>query len=669
MIGKSIKFKIAATLVCAIVALSSTYSIHLLEEREDVSLKTFFAEISRAKSIVKDTAARALWDFDAERTKSALDGLNQADNYLFGRVISEDHVFIDHNREDYKELDFDNILSESISISDDHRLNNLGEYLVTSTPLLYDGIYIGEMHLAFSTKSLFERRAADVWGSVTTGAVFVAATALLVWFILARLLAPLTHLSDAVRRFSVGDQVDCGTYTARDDEIGELARAVDLLQQTHREAHTDTLTGLPNRRALDDAVSRASSDGAFAVLLVDLDSFKPINDRFGHAAGDIVLQTVAARLVTAMDGRAEVFRIGGDEFAVIARGLSDRAEAARIGEALADDACAPFNLHGEEAFVGVSVGVALSTEVAGGPTDVLSAADAAMYSVKADIANRVSVFDPNGVRRRYCARERRELENAIDALQFEPWFQPQICLATDRLIGFEALARWRHPTQGLLSPGAFMPSLDNLNLQSQFDLAILRQSLRTLGEWRAVFDQPVRLSINVAEATLALKEAADDLFWTLNEHEHLLDQVTIEITEDVFTARSADAIRRTLEGLFDLGVRLSMDDFGTGYGSFRHLQEYKFDELKIDRRFVAAIGRDKSSEVLIKGFLSIAEGLNSEVVAEGVETNEQLEFLKGLNCSVGQGYLFGKAEDAAQARLRLAGQCGAGPQLPLSAAS
>ena len=642
MIKKSLKNKIIFVLFVVISGFVYLYTSFWSNRMAEILERDFSRQISAALKLSSGPVAGALWEFDANRAKQALEGLQELPAYRFTSIHSEGQDFLKQGASGEWRSSWNKLIDPPALTPETENKWAVGEFIIIREPLLHDGVQIGEITLGFSREELRDAQMTALTTSALLGVGFAAGLALALSIWLTRLIGPISSLAQTVRQFSAGELPPPSPMTKREDEIGDLALAVDYLRLGHIEARTDRLTGLPNRRAFDEQHVLLAEGGRYALLLIDLDDFKPINDLYGHGAGDRVLQIIAERLSKRAGPDATAYRLGGDEFAVLAPEMNEAAAALAFGEGLAEEICAPVLIEDEQVQVGVSIGVALASVVDGRASDMMSAADAAMFVAKESATTRVTLHESGPARRRYTLQDSRELEDALTDQQIAPWLQPQVCLKTGRQVGFEVLARWRHPTRGLLTPGQFMPMVEELKMLRSFDLTILKRSLELIDHWPEGSEKPERLSINLSEETLSRPEGLESLLWLLDEHAHSIDRVALEITEDVFIARSADAIRKALERLFTLGVRVSMDDFGTGYGSFRHLQEWDFHELKIDRRFVANIGVDRSSEVIIQGFIAIAQGLGAEVVAEGIETKAQAEFLAELGCDIGQGYFYGK---------------------------
>ncbi|MEO1549650.1 MAG: EAL domain-containing protein [Pseudomonadota bacterium] len=420
-----------------------------------------------------------------------------------------------------------------------------------------------------------------------------------------------------------------------------------LLELEYMATH-DALTGLINRGAFEDKLrdrlsGRRREDADLALFLIDLDGFKPINDTFGHGAGDLVLSTVARRLEQHVRDTALVARLGGDEFVVLDSKITTEAEAKSIGDRLLDVVRQAVEYRDTHLQVGASIGVGLQARGLATGTQLSQAADMAMYIAKETGKNRVVVHD--GVRDapRHEDLKKEDLVHALRTRAFEAYYQPKIALASGELVGFEALARWSHPKLGLLAPDDFLPMLGEHGLLSDFNFTMVRRVLIDLeGLIKADLD-PDNISLNVSELSLATANGRQDIEWLLAEYPNLLHKLTFEMSENVLVSRASDQVTQALAGFRDMGVRVSLDDFGTGFASFQHLRRFPFDEIKIDNSFVRSLGSDAASEVIVDGFLSIAAGLGVHVVAEGVETREQARILRDKGCYCAQGHFFGMA--------------------------
>ena len=473
---------------------------------------------------------------------------------------------------------------------------------------------------------------------------------------------PITGLVRAIQALLRGDLSTPVPCTARRDEIGSIAGSVQELQRAlvrNRElarereqkqaelefiAAHDGLTGVANRKAfdayMDSAALAAGSDGDLIFLLIDLDSFKPINDAYGHAAGDTVLRELAQRYRALVRPGDMVARLGGDEFAITIVSREGSRDPEQFAKRVLEATVTPVRHAGRELRVGASIGVACSREVPYGPQALMAAADRAMYVAKQEKRPSFTIYSPQMAPQRFGLEEREEVERALREGEFVLHYQPKVALADNAHAGFEALARWRHPQRGLLMPDQFLPKIDEFGLQGDFTMKVARQVVEDLRRFAELGLDSRGISFNMEESMLATRSGMEDLRRLVMENQSLARLLTLEITEDVFIARAAETIRDNVDMLAALGVRISMDDFGTGYGSFKHLREFTIHELKVDREFVEGIGRDRSSEVIIDGFLAIASGLGLMVVAEGIETRAQARYLHQRGCQFGQGFLF-----------------------------
>ncbi len=437
---------------------------------------------------------------------------------------------------------------------------------------------------------------------------------------------------------------------AREEAYARL-RALEQLSRH------DPLTGLLNRRAFDDELERLIGKCVpkrdLAVYLIDLDKFKPINDTYGHEAGDRVLQAVARRLKRLALGKSIVARLGGDEFVVAFVSNGATTSKLKFAERLARVVARPIVWNGKELQITASIGVAVPNDADATVAELCSNADQAMFRAKTTTGPNVVLYHTTTFEQRPSLEDRYNMVSAMRSGQIRPFYQPKVDLETGASIGFEALARWVHPEKGIQYPGSFLPQINDFGLQGDFLTHMTSCVLHDVTSLLAEGLDPGQISINVPEVALATQSGHSDLEQLLNRYPDARKRITLEITEDVFIARAADTIRSNIARFREAGVRISLDDFGTGFASFQHMRELDFDELKIDTSFVADLGKDPTTEVLIRGFLDIASGLGVTVIAEGIETEEQVRHLRKMGCSLGQGFLFGKAMPIDETRMRL----------------
>ncbi len=422
--------------------------------------------------------------------------------------------------------------------------------------------------------------------------------------------------------------------------------------EIRRLAFYDALTHLPNRRLLREhlrlALATSARHGSHgALLFVDLDNFKTVNDTLGHDAGDLLLQTVAQRLTGCVREEDTVARLGGDEFVVMLGRLgSDRARAAERAEAVAEKVrvalAEPVQLAGEEHAVTASIGIALFYGHEDAEEDILKRADVAMYRAKGAGRNAVRFFDPEmQVAIEARARLEGDLRRALPRGEFEPWLQVQVD-ARRRPVGAEVLLRWRHPQRGLVSPAEFIPLAEEIGLIAPVGQWVLEQACALVSRWSA---HPrlarLPLSVNVSARQFRARDFAARVLRTVREAGVDAALIRLELTESVLLDDVDDAVAKLLE-LRAGGVACSMDDFGTGYSSLAFLKQLPVAEVKIDRTFVRDLLTDPGDLKIVQAIMDIARHLELSAVAEGVESEEQFELLSGSGCPVFQGYLFGR---------------------------
>ncbi len=427
-------------------------------------------------------------------------------------------------------------------------------------------------------------------------------------------------------------------------DVSDRKRAEDELA---RQALHDTLTGLPNRALfldrLQQALRRARRRPAgVAVLFIDLDRFKLINDSFGHAAGDRVLCDVAARLRDELRPADTIARFGGDELTILCEDVPGEPFARGIAERIAALFEQPFVVDDSEAFLQASIGIALA-----GPDDtpenLLRDADAAMYRAKDAGRARIEVFDEA---MRADARDRvateAALRRAIERDELRLHVQPVVALASGRIQGFEGLVRWQHPQRGLVAPDAFIPLAEETGLIVPIGRWVLREVCRTLRRWHAELGREwVQCSVNLSVRDLQQPDLVESVRAALDETGVRPDRLVLEITESAVMESAAGTVD-TLHRLKALGVRVALDDFGTGYSSLARLHRFPLDVMKIDRSFTAALGEDHDGASIAAAIVSLGHALGLGVVAEGIQDEAQLRAIQRLGCSFGQGYHFAR---------------------------
>jgi diguanylate cyclase (GGDEF)-like protein len=432
--------------------------------------------------------------------------------------------------------------------------------------------------------------------------------------------------------------------------LGLAIKSEGSASDSLRQALTDDLTGLPNRRHfyvnLREALRSAQRTRVpLALLLIDLDRFKEVNDSLGHLAGDDVLRQLRPRLAKVMRGSGLVARIGGDEFAMVLPLGSTSTEAVNMGRRVISALEAPFELDGFEVRMGASVGVAVFPVHGTTADELLQRADVAMYLAKAGDEG-VEVYDPS---RDPNSRQRLELtsqlRDAINGTQLVLHYQPKVSVRTGRVEGVEALVRWEHPTRGLLLPSAFLDLVRQSGLMRPLMLTVLRQSLEQVRTWLNL-GLALRVDINLSASNIADDRLLDDIDRALREARVPAEMLGIEVTEDLLLAEPERA-EVVLTELRARGVSISLDDFGSGYSSLAYLGRLPVDELKIDRYFVERLRTNPQAEAIVRSTVELAHSLGMSFVAEGVEDDDQLRVLRALGCDSAQGYLVSKPLPAA----------------------
>ncbi|MEZ5426579.1 MAG: PAS domain S-box protein [Pyrinomonadaceae bacterium] len=442
-------------------------------------------------------------------------------------------------------------------------------------------------------------------------------------------------------------------------DITERKRVEEKLQYN---ALYDPLTNLPNRthfmKHLGLAVERAEKESRFrfAVLFLDLDRFKLINDSLGHAVGDKLLLAIAEKLKTCVRPSDIIARLGGDEFTLLLT-IKEERDAVLVAERIKQTLTVPFKLDNYEVFTSASVGIVISSDIRRTPEEVLRDADAAMYQAKETGKARYEIFDYEmHVRNINLLQLETDLRRALEREEFEVCYQPIVDLETGRICEFEALIRWNHPEQGLVMPNDFIPVSEETGLIIPIGEWILRESCRQIKQWQNIYEGEEKLSISV---NLSAKQLMHPLLTAqvrqiLDEIDLAPELLKLEVTESMVMEHSETA-ESVLMDLNDYGVQLSTDDFGTGYSSLSYLHRFPFDRLKIDRSFIMKMDRDLKTEAIVRTILMLGQNLEIEVTAEGIENEQQLWQLRSLGCRRGQGYLFSKPVDARTAEELLIG--------------
>jgi len=459
------------------------------------------------------------------------------------------------------------------------------------------------------------------------------------------------------------EQVHMAPVTGLNKEITHyLAVTHDITQQKEQEqkilhqAHFDSLTGLPNRFLALDRLSQMLADAKrsghnTAVLFLDFDDFKKVNDTLGHHLGDELLIEAAKRLTSVIRNSDVVGRLGGDEFIVLVKQENEATTAAVVAEKILEQFRKPFILGGRELVSTVSIGIAIYPEDGQKPAELLRQADSAMYHSKGGGRNTFHFYTEQmniDVARRVLVEEQLRLALLHNELYIN--YQPLIELSTQTVIGAEALVRWKNPELGFIGPDEFIPIAEQTGLIVEIGLFVLRSAIKQVSQWRLKYSEDFRIAINVSPMQFRDSVLQDELYKLLKQYQLPPSSVELEITEGVLVSGFAN-VEVSLNEFHQHGISIAMDDFGTGYSSLSYLRNYPFDTLKVDKSFVQDITADNADLELVSAAISMGHGLQLNVVAEGIETQEQLDILVDLSCDVGQGYFFGRPVNASEFEL------------------
>jgi diguanylate cyclase (GGDEF)-like protein len=558
-------------------------------------------------------------------------------------------------------------------------LDSQDQLIKLEFPITHDGVLLGRFLMGMSRQSLQSESQRQLMIQILVlAAIVLFLSAAIHGVFRFNVLFPIRKLIAASREVGRGEYTVVEVKSA--DELGLLARAFNAMTEEvrqeqaklQRQANFDGLTGLPNRMmALDRVtleISRARRSGQrFAVLFIDLDDFKDVNDSLGHAVGDELLIAIGARLRAGLRDVDTVARLGGDEFLVLLPDVDSEVGVEKVAERLLHAVSEPQELSGRRVVAHCSIGIALYPDNGKSVEELMANADNAMYQAKATEQSSVIFFtEEMNIRLRERMQMEHDLNAAIELGQLELHFQAIVDTAGQRHRGAEALLRWRHPQLGILTSGTFIPLAEATGQIVGIGDWVLEQACRCWSEWHSAGINPGFVAVNISRIQFRRRfsKRLTDLMSTYGVPAHALE---LEITESVLLD-DHQQVAEELNSLRGIGVKVSLDDFGTGYSSLSYLKRFRFDVLKIDRSFVAGLPGNPDDVSLVKAILAMAKGLDLRVVAEGVETREQLRFITAHGCDYAQGYLFARPVDEKTYRRYLETRQAGGTALPRSVA-
>jgi len=508
-----------------------------------------------------------------------------------------------------------------------------GEQSWLGVPLIYSGKLLGVMVIqSYTSQTLYTQQDAELLNFVSN------------------------HVSAAIKRREISEierqshelleqQVKLRTL-ALEEEIVQRKQAEKRLKHT---ASHDSLTGLPNRSVFLDLLNHAIAcnkrkpDLAFAILFLDLDRFKVVNDSLGHHAGDTLLKLISRELSAIVRGKDTVARLGGDEFVILIEDLESDNEAFEIAQRITDFLKEPFTINNQLVFTGTSIGILFSDERYNSADTMLRDADTAMYHAKDSGKGRYEVFDASMHQRVQNALSlEADIREAIEWQEFIPYYQPILKLENEELRGFEALARWQSTKRGFVFPDEFIPLAEETNLVQAIDLLILKKSCQQLKIWQESLSRhDLYVSCNLFCNQFFSTTLPDDIESILNETGLKPENLRVELTERALL-ENTEIVLSNMKALKRLGVKILLDDFGTGYSSLSYLHRFPIDVLKIDRSFITNVHEHQNNRAIIKTIVDLATNLRMATVGEGIENSEDAELLQKMDCLYGQGYYYAK---------------------------
>ena len=635
----SLKTKVQVAVSLAVAALITSEAAFSISTRYDEGLAALRERAQLLSTIQADALAVPVWDFDNEQIDSILSALTQDPDFLAATMFD----------------------AQGSAVTQRGQLQSTKKILQVERHIVYvqgdDHQVLGRLSLHFSTKRLDDALLRSIGFRVTALLFLLIAVLSAIHVAFRQITNPLDRLTQVMAQLAAGNHDTIVPDLERRDEIGAIARAVQVFKSTaierqraearmqHMALH-DALTGLPNRILLHDRLEQAIANARrhrslVALVLLDLDWFKDVNDTFGHAAGDELLKVVSKRLSHGVRANDVVARLGGDEFAIVLNELTRADDAEIVARKLIASLDQPIALSDNEVHTPASVGITIFPSDGETSEQLLQNADVALYRAKALGRSMGCRFDAT-MSEQIQARKSLEhdLRQALAGDQFELHYQPQLDLAKGEIVGVEALLRWHHPERGAISPVDFIPIAEETGLIAPIGDWVLRQACAQARAWRDQLAQDITIAINLS-AVQFKSDIAATVIKLLDDYQLSPKQIELEITERILM-RDSDTNLTILQRLSDIGIRFSMDDFGTGYASLSYLRRFPFSKIKIDQSFVRDINTSADAAAIVRAVIGLGRSLEIAVTAEGVETDDQLQYLRREGCTQAQGYYIGR---------------------------
>jgi diguanylate cyclase (GGDEF)-like protein len=614
------------------------------------SRKAFEDNLLIQTRIVGDNSAAALAAKNAQSAHEILFSLHSSLSVSQAAVYLNDGTLFASYKRDPRLPDLPAPVKTGLTYS--------GDSLAVSYPIIEAGTRLGTISVMQDTDGMHQGMIRAFFAVLVSAALALMLAFLILITLHRSITRPLSRLAKLMRFVSEEKDYSVRSEDFGKDEIGYLATGFNQMlekidahdHKLRKIAHYDNVTGLPNRhyfnQRLEDAIADAARETEhIGVLFIDLDNFKVVNDTLGHNVGDLLLKTVAERIAGALRGSDCVCRIGGDEFAVILQDVPGHNEAAVVAGKILNELVQPVWIDNSEIYVGASIGIGLFPDDASDMNALLRCADVAMYYAKSRGKNNFQLFqtDMEGKALKRLALES-AMRKALEKKEFVLHYQPQVDLTTGKVLAVEALIRWQRPDLGVVGPADFIPVAEESGLIIPLGEWVLRTACRQAREWLDAGTY-LRVAVNLSSRQFTDDKLVDNILAITMEVGLPPDMLELELTESMLMD-SKDASIKKMEALKSAGFTLSVDDFGTGYSSMSYLKRFPINVLKIDRSFVQELPHNKDDVAITRAIISMAHSLGLAIVAEGVETAEQMQFLRDNGCKLSQGYFFGQAVPA-----------------------